>query len=253
MSDEAMSDERIKDLPDITPVDTTLVPGDSTDTGTGKATIRAWVLAGLAWALSRLANAAIAAQGVWTFANNVVLSQGLTVTGLITSAFGVTTVDLIATGEVDLPGASMGNGSVENVADPSNPQDAATKNYVDTRVQLYSPTYVRGGGGGATAPLGDVYAFRTGNKVMLFGQMSFTPTAGGVLETLTFTLPSTMLPNNNFSNTSEGGGASLLGVHAATDYCTNILGVAATKTLRFSVLTAGATAIYWRATYKIDN
>lgn len=231
-----MSDERIKDLPDIVPMDTTLVPGDSTGTGTGKATIRAWVLAGLAWALSQLANAAIAAQGVWTFANNVVLSQGLAVAGALTAAFGI----------------DLGSHKATSMLDPTAAQDGATKNYVDTRVELYTPTYTFGGAG-SKSQLGDVYAFRTGNRVHVEGVIAFTPGAGGVAETITITCPTTMTPANNFSNTSEQGGASLLGLHAATDYCTNITGVAGTKTFRFTCLTQAVTNLYWRFSYKIDN
>lgn len=235
-----MANTRIKDLPDITPVDGTFVPGDSVSTGTGKATIGAWVLAGIKSALAALSGV-VNAAGTWAFSGDVTTANletgSVTASGLVLGAAGFN-----------------GNGTSEAVSfvDPTAAQSLTTRNYVDTQFQKYTPTYTFGGAGSKTQ-LGDVVASRCGNMVFLHGVMNFTPGSGGVAETITITMPSNWPPNNNFSNTGENGGASLLGLHAATDFCTNILGVAGTKTLRWSVTTAAATNLYWWAQYHINN
>ena len=96
-------------------------------------------------------------------------------------------------------------------------------------------------------------AQRCGNLVVLHGVLTFTPGVGGVAETITITMPTNWPPNNNFSGNGENGGASLMNLHAATDFCTRIQGVAGTKTLRWSVTTAAATPLHWWAQYHINN
>lgn len=236
-----MANTRIKDLPDISPVDDTYVPGDSTGTATGKTTIGAWVLAGIKSALAALSGA-VAAAGNWTFSNGFD-AQGATFNDEVT--FVATTF---------FNNAVVGDGAHEasSFGDPTAAQSLTTRNYVDTQFQKYTPTYTRGGGG-VVAQLGDVVASRCGNMVFLHGVLNFTPGSGGVAETIAITMPSNWPPNNNFSGNGESGGASLLGLHAATDFCTSILGVVGTKTLRWSVTTAGATDLYWWAQYHINN
>lgn len=236
-----MANTRIKDLPDITPVDGTYVPGDSTGTATGKATIGAWVLAGIKSALAALSGA-VTAAGTWTFNGSAIFPNG--------AAFN----DDIGAVSINMGGAldNANAGEATRFQDPTAAQSLATRNYVDTQFQKYTPTYTRGSTG-TVAQLGDVVASRCGNMVFLHGVMNFTPGSGGVAETIAITMPSNWPPNNNFSGNGENGGASLLGLHAATDFCTSILGVAGTKTLRWSVTTAGATDLYWWAQYHINN
>ena len=234
-----MTDKRIKDLSDISPVDGTYVPGDSVGTGTGKATIGAWVLAGIKSALAGLSGA-VTAVGDWTF------------------SAPISTIEVACSGDISAAGAIVAGagitagGTIDTVSDPVSAQMAATKNYVDTQFQRYTPTYTFGGAG-SKAQEGDVIAQRCGNLVVLHGVLTFTPGAGGVAETITITMPTNWPPNNNFSGNGENGGASLMNLHAATDFCTRIQGVAGTKTLRWSVTTAAATPLHWWAQYHINN
>lgn len=240
-----MSDQRVKDMTDIegTLTEDTYVPGDSVATATGKGRIKAWVKAGIVWALANATTALnFGGRAVSGIAGLTVASGGLTV-----SAGGAT-----INGDTSIAGDTYVNGAVE-CDDPTTSAQAATKNYVDTQFQRYTPTYVRSGGAGGIAQHGDVIAQRTGNLVVLHGVLRFTPTTPGANETITFTMPTSFVPNNNFSGNGECGGVHLMGLHAATDFATEVVFVAATKTLRFSVTSNPATDVSWWAQYHINN
>jgi len=61
-----------------------------------------------------------------------------------------------------------------------------------------------------------------------------------------------MLPTANFTNSSESGGAHLQGLHAATDFASNLTSVGATKTMIMSIHSAsGITPVSFFLSYKI--
>lgn len=149
-----MANSRIKDMATITPVDGTFVPGDSTGTGTGKATIGAWVLAGLTSALAALTGA-ITAAGNWTFSGTSVFSEAVThsktshLVGAVTADSTIAAAGAVTAPSVTVTGALSGatattsglisaGGGVDfttdkgvNCGDPTAAQDVATKAYVD--------------------------------------------------------------------------------------------------------------------------
>lgn len=113
-----MANTRIKDLSTITPVDATFVPGDSVGTGTGKATIGAWVLAGIKSALAAVTGA-VAAAGTWTFSSPVAVSE-LTCSG-----------DIAADGAIFAGNGMSAGGRIDAVTDPVSAQQGSTKAYTD--------------------------------------------------------------------------------------------------------------------------
>lgn len=263
-----MANSRIKDLSTGSPTSSTYVPGDSTGTGTIKATITTWMVAGWAAAAALLANAAIAAQGVWTFANNVVLSQGLSVAGATTSASlaatgAVTGASVAATGAVTgatvtTTGLVQAGGGVDftsdkgiNCLDPTAAQDVATKAYVDafSGAEAYAPT-LASSGAGVLNLIGQFMAHYIKDSsarkvVMIQGTFSFTAAVPGTPETVTMTLPAGAQPVANFANTYDAiGDAHLADLHAATDFCGQLLGVVGAKKVSTAITdTSGAASV----------
>ena len=259
-----MSNSRIKDLSSGSPTASTYVPGDSTGTGTIKATITTWMVAGWAAAAALLANAAIAAQGVWTFANNVVLSQGLSVAGATTSASlaatgAVTGASVAATGAVTgatvtTTGLVSAGGGVDftgdkglNCADPTSAQDVATKAYVDRLGTRYISAVITTTDATPTTALtvtptdGYYYQLRAGT---IFGK------AGG---------PKLGSHVANFVAAKEGGSTLIQGiafgdssnVNAALAG-TNITIAASGGDFVFQVIGLAATTIYWRVFLEVS-
>jgi len=194
-----------------------------------------------------LGNAAldtITITGTATFAQSADFDGGFTVAGLQT--------------------VSMGSNAITNVADPSNAQDAATKNYVDTALQAgFTIT------DGTTPQTIDIAA----NDTLTFsGTANETTVAVSATDTVTVGLPDNVIITNNLTVTNDltvSNNTTLsgtLGVVGAATFDGNVtLGDAATDTVTItadvasniipsidSTYNLGGTSDRWATVYADD-
>lgn len=108
----------------------------------------------------------------------------------------------------------------------------------DAFAEYYVPI-LTSSGAGVLALVGQfaAHAVKDGSNpahtiVMVRGTFHFTRAAAGVAETITITLPPTMLPTAVFAAASNvTGDAHLNGIHAATDFCGTLIAVVAARTV----------------------
>lgn len=222
-----MSNSRIKDMSTITPVDATYVPGDSTGTGTGKATIGTWVLAGIKSALAALSDA-VTAAGTWTFSGNTTHS-GTVTNSSTTTLTGATTASTIAASgavtaaSVTTTGLVSAGGGVDftsdkgiNCADPTAVQDVSTKAYTD-RLGRFSWSVT------------DTSLICTGTTPLVIG--FFYGTSGQVFSTSTVALLSRGVAGNAIMQVRVVGGSLVSGFSFSTNGLVQSINLAGAVTL----------------------
>lgn len=114
--------------------------------------------------------------------------------------------------------------------------------FIPSTGQEYQPVFVCSGGGTAL-PIGVFSAFWSLDSltlrmnVLVRGSFAFAPAVAGVSETVTMTLPTNATPPANFTSAQDlAGGAGMQGVHAATDFCTQVQATVGALTAEVDVL-----------------
>jgi len=198
--------------------------------------------------------------GTATIGNDTSITGTLTASGLATldggidvdsGAFSVanTSGNVATTGTLDVTGAtsindltigaastiSMGSNKVTNVADPSNAQDAATKNYVDT--ELAAGWVLSDGSTNQTIAIGS-----SGDTVTLQGTANEVDVAVSATDIMTIGLPSDVTIGNNLTVTTNGSVGGTLGVTGATTL-SSTLAVTGVTTLSGALNANGGIAV----------
>lgn len=174
----------------------------------------AWSRSTDADAADELEGAAVGVQQGTVYANTVWLQTTDTVTLGVSSivwqqiGYGVSLQNL---DQVLAQGNDGGLQNIINISDPNDPQDAATKNYVDNAVSAISstftanqwvPTLTNAVNVSSSSALTCQYA-RIGNYVTFSGAVTITTTAGsGTSTTIELSMPIA----SNFANAHEAGG-----------------------------------------------
>ncbi len=118
----------------------------------------------------------------------------------------------------------------------------------DLLAEGYVPT-LTSSGAGVLAAIGTFRAHGIKDaagkmQVIVRGSFQFTRAAAGVAETITMTLPPSMLPTAVFgAATAATGDAHLAGIHAATDFCGTLIAVAAARTVSVPVTDNAASSV----------
>lgn len=118
----------------------------------------------------------------------------------------------------------------------------------DLAAEQYVPT-LTSSGAGVLAARGQFTAHGIKDSagrlcVIVRGSFQFTRAVAGAAETLTMTLPPSMLPAANFAAATDAtGSASMAGIHAATDFCGTLIAVTAAKTVQVPVTDNAASSV----------
>jgi len=119
------------------------------------------------------------------YGGNSTFTYGATGTTNVVNYYGATTINYGSSGS-DTLNINFNASQLHNVANPTSPQDAATKNYVDTSIAAYSPTPVTAAANSSTTSI------PTGTStILVFPTKLFDTTSSYSATTGLFTAPKT--------------------------------------------------------------